>query len=305
MRVIRTDTLQSAPARHVEPDKTLPVSVLLPVLNEELNLGAALHTVAWANEVVVIDSGSTDGTVAAARAAGADVVQFNYSGRGPKKKAWALASLDLRNEWVFLLDADERVTDALLAQITDAIEAGEANGYYVDRELIFMGRSMRSFRPNWNLRLFRRGCAHVEDLGLQELQGTGDNEIHEHIAIDGEADYLSAPLLHNDYRGLSSWLDRHNKYATWEAHLYRKLRAEPIAVGPVNIFRIGAFERKRVLRRVWVRLPCRPVLRFFVWYFLRRGFLDGRAGFHFCVLMSYYEFIIGSKLYELEHLANG
>jgi hypothetical protein len=106
-------------------------------------------------------------------------------------------------------------------------------------------------------------------------------------------------LLHDDYRGLTAWLDRHNKYATWEAHLYRKLRNEPIGVGPIGFFRLGAFERKRVLRRIWVRLPLRPVIRFFVWYVLRRGFLDGRAGFVFCVLMSYYEFIIGAKLREL------
>jgi glycosyltransferase involved in cell wall biosynthesis len=287
--------------RLLAPGATLPVSVVLPVLNEELNLSAALESVAWADEVVVVDSGSTDRTVQVAHAAGAELVRFDYPGHGPKKKAWALTRLDLRNDWVLLLDADERVTDALRTEIGAAIE-GEADGYYVDRELVFMGRSMRCFRPNWNLRLFRRGRGHVEDLGLHEVPETGDNEIHEHTTVEGEVGYLSSPLLHNDYRGLTAWLDRHNKYATWEAHLYRKLRMEPIGVGPVEFLRLGPFERKRVLRRLWVRFPFRASIRFLVWYVLRRGFLDGRVGFVFCVLMSYYEFIIGAKLRELERV---
>ena len=204
-----------------------------------------------------------------------------------------------RNEWVVLLDADERVTDALRVEIEAAIADGRRDGYYIDREFIFMGRSLRCFRPNWNLRLFRHRLARVEDLGLSDLPGTGDNEIHEHIEVAGATGFLRAPLLHDDDRGLSAWLERHNKYATWEAHLYRKLRSEPVGVGAIGFFRLDAFRRKRVLRRVWVRLPGRPLLRFATWYFARRGFLDGRQGFIFCVLMAYYEFIIAAKMREL------
>jgi glycosyltransferase involved in cell wall biosynthesis len=288
----------AAPPRS-EPPTKLPVSVLLPVLNEELNLPAALASVAWADEVVVVDSGSSDRTSDIAREAGARVINFDYPGHGPKKKAWAVGELDFRHDWILVLDADERVPETLRREIEVAIQSGDAHGYYIDRELVFMGRRMRSFRPNWNLRLFKSGSAVMEDLGLHALPETGDNEIHEHITLLGRAAYLRSPLLHNDYRGLTAWVDRHNKYATWEAHLYRKLRAEPIGVGPIAFLRLAAFERKRVLRRVWVRLPFRPAIRFFVWYILRRGFLDGRAGFVFCVLMSYYEFIIGAKLREL------
>jgi glycosyltransferase involved in cell wall biosynthesis len=278
-----------------------PLSVVLPVLNEEENLGDALRSVEGADQVVVVDSGSRDRTVEIAEAAGAEVVRFDYPGRGPKKKSWALQNLELRNEWVLLLDADERVPPELWREIEGVLaNPAAADGYYVDRELVFMGRPMRSFRPNWNLRLFRRGRGRIEDLELADLPGTGDNEIHEHVVVDGEARYLSTPLLHDDYRGLTAWLDRHNKYATWEAHLYRKFRREPLGAGPLELLRLDPFTRKRVLRRVWVRLPGRPLLRFVVWYVGRRGFLDGRAGFAFCVLMSYYEFIIGAKMRELE-----
>jgi len=277
----------------------LPLTVLLPVLNEELNLPAALASVAWADQIIVVDSHSTDATSTIARAAGVEVVQFDYPGTGPKKKAWALANATIRNEWMLVLDADERVTNALHAEIELAIAGGEHDGYYIDREFIFMGRSLRCFRPNWNMRLFRRRFARMEDLQMADLPGTGDNEIHEHIEVAGSTAFLRAPLLHDDDRGLSAWLDRHNKYATWEAHVYRKFRDEPIGVGPLSFLRLDAFRRKRALRRIWVRLPGRPLLRFAMWYFARRGFLDRQQGFAFCVLMAYYEFIIGAKMREL------
>lgn len=279
---------------------TLPVTVVIPALNEAKNLPAALTSVSFADEVIVVDSRSSDATAFIALDAGADVVQFDYVLGGPKKKAWLLETLSPRNEWVLLLDADERVTPRLRAEVQAAIARGDHDGYYVDREFVFMGRSLRCFRPNWNLRLFRHGTARIEDLGLADIPGTGDNEIHEHVEVDGRVGFLSEPLLHADYRGLTAWLDRHNKYATWEAHLYRKLRSEPVGAGPLGFWRLDAFRRKRVLRRVWVRLPIRPALRFFTWYVLRRGFLDGRAGFVFCVLTSYYEFVISAKIRELE-----
>jgi glycosyltransferase involved in cell wall biosynthesis len=278
----------------------VPLSVILPVLNEEENIREALRSVEWADQVFVVDSHSSDRTVEIALAAGAKVVQFDYPGYGPKKGNWTLKNVDFRNEWVLMLDGDERVSPALRAEIDAVIEHGIADGYYVDREFWFMGRSLRCFRPNWNLRLFKHRLCRIENLGLDDLPRTGDKEIHEHPVVSGNVGFLRSPLVHDDDRGLTPWLERHNKYATWEAQLYRKLRNEPIGVGPVELLRLDPFRRKRVLRRIWVRLPFRPALRFFVWYVLRRGFLDGRAGFIFCVLMSYYEFTIGAKIRELE-----
>jgi glycosyltransferase involved in cell wall biosynthesis len=186
----------------------LPLTVIIPALNEEANLPDALSSVAFADQVIVVDSHSADATARIAAAAGAEVVQFAYSGRGPKKKAWALANAPIRNDWLLLLDADERVTPPLRAEIERAVASNAHDGYCIDREFIFMGRSLRCFRPNWNLRLFRRNGAHLEDLRLGDLPGTGDNEIHEHFVLDGRPGYLRSPLLHDDDRGLSAWLDR-------------------------------------------------------------------------------------------------
>jgi glycosyltransferase involved in cell wall biosynthesis len=277
-----------------------PLTVLLPVLNEEKNLPAALASVLWAGELIVVDSHSTDRTAAIAKAYGAAVVQFAYDGTGPKKKSWALQNLTFRNEWVLILDADERVTRELREEIEDTIRTGSADGYCLDREFVFMGRSLRCFRPNWNVRLFRHDGAGMEDLGLTNLPGTGDNEIHEHIKIDGELGFLKNPLLHDDYRGIGPWIDRHNRYATWEAHLYMKFQNEPIGTSPMQFFHMDSFHRKRVLRRVWAHLPLRPFLRFVVWYFFRLGILDGRQGYVFCLLMAWYELLVGLKIDELK-----
>lgn len=278
----------------------LPVTVVIPAKNEEKNLRAALETVDWADEVIVVDSSSTDATQDIAASMGAKVVQFAYSGHGPKKKNWALETIPFRNEWVLLLDADERVTPPLHAEIEAALRNPKADGYCIDRELVFMGKSLQCFRPNWNIRLFKHRLGRFEDLGLHEVPGTGDNEVHEHIVLDGSVAFMENHFLHNDYRGINAWLDRHNRYVTWEAHLYRRWRSEPIGVGPIGLVRLDPLRRKRALRRIWVRLPFRPGLRFGIWYFGRRGFLDGRAGLTYCMLMSFYELLVGIRLAELE-----
>jgi glycosyltransferase involved in cell wall biosynthesis len=276
------------------------VTVLVPALNEERNLAAALESVDWADEVIVVDSGSSDRTAELARAAAAEVVQFDYPGHGPKKKSWALQQLEVRNDWLLLLDADERVPRALRNEIAAAVAGGDKVGYFPDRELVFMGRKLRCYGHNWNMRLFRRGRGRIEDLELGDLPGTGDNEIHEHVVVDGETGMLQTPLYHNDYRGLTPWLERHNRYATWEAHLYRKLRREPVGGDVLRLHALDPVQRKRALRRIWVRLPLRSPLRFLLWYVARGGFRDGRPGFVYSVLMGYYEFIISAKIAELE-----
>ncbi len=277
----------------------IPVSVVLPVRNEARNLPAALASVSWAGQVIVVDSHSADGTAELARRLGAEVVQFCYSGQGPRKKNWALATLPFRHEWVLLLDADERVTPALRQAIARAVRSDQADGYYLDRELVFLGRSLRCLRPNWNLRLFKHRLGRFEDLGLGHLPGTGDNEVHEHVRLAGRIGFLRPPLLHQDERDISAWLERHIRYATWEAHLYRRLKAEPLLPALPDLLARDPVRRRRALRRVWVRLPCRPALRFLVWYLLRRGVLDGRAGLIYCLLLAWYELIIGLRLREL------
>ena len=280
---------------------TAPVSVLIPALNERLNLRSAIESVKWADEVWVIDSRSTDGTQEIAVACGARVVQFDYSGKGPKKKNWALENLHLKNEWVLILDADERVTPDLEQEIRDVTRRTDLDGFYLDREYVFLGRSLNSFRPNWNLRLFKHRLGRYEPLATNTAN-TGDNEVHEHIVLSGKAGYLRAPLLHDDKRPLRAWVENHNRYSEWEAEVYSQLLQEPINLG--RIFSTDSVWRRRILKRVWVRMPCRPFGRFLLFYLFRRGFMDGRQGFWYSVLMGYYEFLISLKSRELARAKN-
>jgi glycosyltransferase involved in cell wall biosynthesis len=281
-----------------EPDNALPVSVVIPVLDEEENIREALDSVGWASEVFVVDSGSTDATRAIAEARGATVVDFDYRRGGPKKKAWSLRNLPFANEWALYIDGDERVPTQLQAEIARVLRAPRHDGYYLDREFIFHGRELRAYRPDWNLRLFRHRLASLEDLGLHSLDGTGDNEIHEHFVLDGSVGFLSPPLLHRDDRGIGPWITRHNAYATWEAHLYRRLRGERLSVD-IRSLR-DPVSRNRLIRRVWVRLPGRPLMRFLAWYLGKRAILDGWNGLRYSFLMAWYESVISAKLEELD-----
>jgi glycosyltransferase involved in cell wall biosynthesis len=276
----------------------VPVSVLLPVRNEALNLGEALDSVRWADELWVVDSHSTDGTERIARQRTDLVVQFDYRGCGPKKKNWALETLPFANQWVLILDADERVPRELAAEIRTAVASDRFDGYELDREYFFMGRPLRSFRPNWNLRLFKHRLGRYERLAA-EAAGTGDNEVHEHVVLRGRTGRLSTPLRHEDRRPLRAWVDNHNRYSDWETHVYRSLRSEPLGVRALLSGGPGRW-RHNGLKRLWVRLPCRPLARFAAFYLVRRGFLDGRAGFRYGVLMAFYEYLIGLKLREAE-----
>lgn len=281
---------------------TAGVSVLIPVKNEALNLPACLESVRWADEVFVVDSQSTDGTAELAAASGATVVQFHYQG-GPKKKNWSLANLPFRQEWVLIVDADERVSPELAEEIRQAIQRPDAPpGFYINRRLIFLGRWIRhcGWYPSWNLRLFRYRLGRYETVPVDASQA-GDNEVHEHVVLEGTAGYLRHDLLHHDYKSLFHFLERHNRYSDWDAAVFRRLRHEPLlrrdSLG-------GALGRKRLLKRLWVRLPFRPLLFFVYLFILRAGFLDGAAGWHFCLLASIHQYHINLKMKEAAGLTS-
>ncbi len=272
------------------------VSVLVPVKNEEANISACLESLRWADEIFVVDSQSSDETARLAEAFGARVVQFRYQG-GPKKKNWSLANLPFRNEWVLIVDADERVTPELAAEIATCLNQPDgADGYYINRRLIFLNRWIRhaGWYPSWNLRLFRHRLGRYEMVAVGSGQ-VGDNEVHEHVILQGRAGYLKHDLLHHDYKSLFHYIERHNRYSDWDSEVYLELRRQPLfAQEPFD----GAVRRKRMLKRVWVRLPFRPLLRFLYMYVLRAGFLDGAAGLHFCLLASMHEYHISLKMKE-------
>ncbi len=280
----------------------LPVSVLIPAKNEEENLVACLESVARANEVFVVDSQSDDETCAIAERYGAQVVQFHFNGRWPKKKNWALDNLPFSNEWVLIVDCDERITPELWDEIAIAIQNEQYSGYYLNRRIFFLGTWLRhgGRYPDWNLRLFRHAKGRYENLKTEEIRNTGDNEVHEHVVLDGPVGYLKHDMLHEDYRDMYQWLARHNRYSNWEARVYLNLLTGMGDQDTIGANLLGdSVQRKRFLKKIWVRLPFKPFLRFILVYILQRGFLDGFAGYTYARLISQYEYQIGVKLFEL------
>ncbi|MEB3182127.1 MAG: glycosyltransferase family 2 protein [Nostocaceae cyanobacterium] len=280
----------------------VPVSVLIPAKNEELNLPACLESVKIADEIFVVDSQSSDRSIEIAANSGANVVQFHFNGRWPKKKNWALENLPFRNEWVLIVDCDERITPELWSEIALVIQNPEYAGYYLNRRVFFLGKWIRygGKYPDWNLRLFKHKLGRYENLGTEDIPNTGDNEVHEHVILAGKAGYLKNDMIHEDFRDLYEWLARHNRYSNWEARVYYNLLTGKDDTGTIGANLFGnAVQRKRFLKKVWVHLPFKPLLRFILFYIIQRGFLDGRAGYIYARLMGQYEYQIGVKLYEL------
>jgi glycosyltransferase involved in cell wall biosynthesis len=271
------------------------VSVLIPVRNEADNLRRCLPALTWADEVFVVDSQSTDRTAEVAAEHGATVVQFRFNGTYPKKKNWALESLPFRNEWVLIVDADEVVIPELAAEIGRRVREDEADGYYLNSRYYFLGRRIRhcGYSDCWNLRLFKHRLGRYEKMPDPMGGRCGDNEAHEHVELEGRVLRLRHELEHYAYPTVAAWVEKHNRYAIWEAAQYERLRNEPIpaTIGPRQRFR-------RRLRKIAAKLPMRPVVRFLYSYIIRRGFLDGRPGLIFCGLLAFYDLLASANRYE-------
>jgi glycosyltransferase involved in cell wall biosynthesis len=269
---------------------SVPLSVVVPTLDEELNLPECLASVDWADEVFVVDSFSRDRTVEIARTQGAHVVQHAFENYA-RQKNWALDCLPLRHEWVLILDADERPTPDLAAEIASAISSSQYVGYYLNRRFIFLGTWVRhaGWYPSWNLRLFKHRQGRYED-----------RPVHEHVVLDGPVGYLRHDLLHLDRRPLEAFIARHNRYSSLEAAARLAAERDPSRRRLSPTLLGSPVEKKRFLReRVWPRLPFKPLVLFVYMYVVRRGFLDGRAGLILCVFHAFQEFTVGVKLAEL------
>lgn len=275
------------------PADKASIAVMIPTKNEEANIGFALASVKeWAQQVFVLDSGSTDRTEAIAKEHGATFVFHAWEGYA-RQKNWGLDNLPIETKWVFILDADEVITPQLrdeLIRVAREDACGE-NGFYINRFFIFLGKRIKhcGFYPSWNLRFFRRGKARYED-----------REVHEHMTVDGKVGYLKHDMEHNDRRGLADYIAKHNRYSTLEAGEMFKIE-RGLAEGTIKAsFWGGPIERRRWIKhKLWPRLPARWLVRFFFMYILRLGILDGATGFHFCLFMSAYEHQISLKLKEL------
>jgi len=241
------------------------LSVTIIAWNEEERLRACLESVAWAEEILVIDAESTDKTVQVAREFTDKIWVRPWPGFAEQKN-FALDQATC--EWVLSLDADERVTPELRERISRIVRAnGPGDGYSIPRKNIFWGAWVRhgGLYPDYQLRLFRRAAGRFVD-----------SAVHESVVVEGHVERLAEPLLHHSYRGLDDFVARSNRYSALAAR-------DIVARGG----RAGVLD-----------LALRPLGRFLSMYVARGGFLDGWRGFVLAVLYANYVFLRVAKTWE-------
>jgi glycosyltransferase involved in cell wall biosynthesis len=274
------------------------ISVLIPTKNEEQDLPGCLESVGWSDDVHVYDSGSTDTTEAVATRGGAHFVVKPrgggvelFGGNEAEHKNWALANLPFKHNWVFHLDADERVTPELASSMQQAVQSPGNNVAFRVRRRDFWGnRWLKHVQTSaYYLRLFR-----PEKMRYERI-------VNPVSIADGPVGELAGHLDHNPFsKGMTHWLSRHNSYSSLEAQQIVNNRA---ANQPFNLSQ-ALFGRDRNQRRfhqkeLFYRMPARPLLKFLLLYVGKRGFLDGSAGFRYATLQSFYEYMIVLKTKEL------
>ena len=268
-------------------------SIYILTYNEEIDIAACLESATLCDDIIVVDSYSSDRTVEIARHYPIRVVQNPFESHG-RQRTWMLESIPPKHEWVYILEADERMTPELFAECEKAIENPDYIGYYVAERVIFMNSWIRRSTqyPRYQLRLFRHGKVWFTDYGHTERE-----------VCDGATSFLKESYPHyTSSKGLSRWIEKHNRYSTDEA----KETLDQLETGNISwrdLF-IGKseVERRRALKDLSLRLPARPLLRFLYMYFLLGGCLDGSAGLAWCTLQAFYEYLILLKVWEMKHL---
>lgn len=268
------------------------LNVIILTHQEELNLPHALQSLKNLDcQIFLVDSGSTDRTVAIAEGAGARVVEHPFESQA-RQLNWALDTLPLAARWTLRLDADERLTDELAAEINRVLKDTPADvaGYLIKRRVYFWGRWIRfgGYYPTWLLRLWRTGMARSEDSWMDE-----------HMVVSGGSiGRLQHDFIDENHKGLTFWIDKHNRYSDREI---MAIEASAVAAEPLR--EVGdAVARRRFLKHaVYGKSPlfARAITYGLFRYFILLGFLDGRAGFVFHFLQGFwYRFVIDAKLYE-------
>ena len=273
----------------------MSVSILILTLNEEINLGACLDSVKWCDDIVVLDSNSVDRTVPIAQERGARVLHRTFDNWAAHQN-WALENVLFKHQWVFYLDADERMTEELRQEIhTISSNTREtAVAYYCGRRNFFMGRWIKhAMPPGMIMRFFKPSNVRFERL------------VNPTPVINGPHGYLKHHFLHYNFsKGLSEWFEKHNKYSALEALEGIKL-LKGTAQSGASLFNRDTATRRKALKNLSFRLPCRSLLKFAYLYVIKRGFLDGRPGFTYCVLQSIYEYMIALKMKEFQRKEQG
>ena len=265
------------------------VSVIVFTLNEEIHLPSCLDALAWCDDVIVVDSFSTDATRALCEQRDVHFFQHRFIGFGSQRN-WALDNANPKHPWVLILDADERVTPELAVELgaIAAADPKDVGAWRVRRRFYMWGRWLRysSLYPTWVVRFIRRDRVRYQDRGHAETQ-----------TVIGKIADLQNDLIDENLKGIDEWYERQNRYSRKEAQLEFDQAGTGLRIA--GLLSGDPLQRREALKRLAWRLPARGFIYFLYSYFLRRGFLDGRDGYVFCRMRASYQVEVDIKKYDL------
>jgi glycosyltransferase involved in cell wall biosynthesis len=269
------------------------ISVIILTHNEETNIGRCLDSVSWSDDILVVDSFSEDRTVEISKRCGARVIQRAFDDFSSQRN-FGSEQGNLKYEWMLHLDADEIVTPELRAELQGAA-LGDKDAYRVSSKLIFCGKFLRhaGLFPWYQVRFGRKQALRFKQVGHGQRETLGPSRIGT----------LKSSLLHFNFsKGLSDWIERHNRYSTAEAqqNVYGYTDDD---VPILDLLSAETDRRRRAAKRIFRRLPGRPTIRFIYMYLFRGGILDGKIGFTYCRLLAWYEWLVVQKEREIRRHA--
>jgi glycosyltransferase involved in cell wall biosynthesis len=260
------------------------LTVLVSVKNEELNLLRSLKPLGRFEQVVVLDSNSTDNTKLIVEDYGYEYVNFNWDGKYPKKRNWFLQSGLAKFDWVLFLDADEIIDDRLIDEIGILITSNFYQAYFGNFNNYFLGRKLKYGVKFKKIVLLNKNYGKYERIEENSWSAL-DMEVHEHLIVNGRTGQLKNLIDHNDFKDLESFIDKHNKYSSWESRRITDIKT--------NIKHLGIRQKIKylIISHWWFSFAY-----FFITYIVKFGFLDGKKGFYFAVLKWTYFFQVYLKL---------
>jgi glycosyltransferase involved in cell wall biosynthesis len=266
-------------------------SIFILTYNEELDIAACIESAMLSDDVIVVDSCSRDRTVEIASQYPVQIIEHPFESHG-KQRTWMLENVPTKYEWAYILEADERMTPELFQECCDTIQNAEHVGYYVAERVMFMDRWIKHSTqfPRYQLRLLQLGKVWFTDYGHTERE-----------VCNGSTGFLQQTYPHYTCgKGMTRWIEKHNRYSTDEA----KETLRQLQSGRINWKKLflgkTEVERRHALKDLSLRLPLRPLIRWLYMYFILGGWRDGEAGFAWCTLQGFYEYLIILKVKELK-----
>lgn len=273
------------------------ITAIILTKNEEVNIERCIRSIKdWVDRVVVVDSGSTDKTVELAKGLGAEIYHHEPFVHYAGQFNWALDNVDVKTKWVYRIDADEEVTPELASEIVENCQKhhdDDVNGFVMKFKIAFMGTFLKhgGMYPFYNLTIFKYGIGRYEDRALGE-----------HVILsEGKTIDLKNDCLHYDFKSLDAWINKHNWYATREVADYYATRSKG-QEDPNKLYH-EAKKTSKLRDGLYYRMPIflRAKLYFWYRYYIRLGFLDGKAGYVHAFLQAYwFRFLVDAKIMEQE-----